>query len=179
MEELYRFPSRVFKLIIIHSIWPNPAENIGLSKLKQFMHFQECNQFFFFVNQLNDSLFVRYKEAASQPALWLQQSLNTFRESLLDLCQPNRASAHAPLERSPPHQTSTPTNDNNLNANSVLAAQTKQIMDNLMTSCVVLRIENFTLYRVTTSGKKQMPKEFISGEGVKNSRNIHNTYICV
>lgn len=108
--------------------------------------------------------FVRYKEAASQPALWLQQSLNTFRESLLDLCQPNRASAHAPLERSPPHQTPTPTNDNHLNANNVLAAQTKQIMDNLMTSCVVLRIENFTLYRVTTSGKKQMPKEFISGK---------------
>lgn len=123
------------------------------------MHLQEFNQ-------LKDFLFVRYKEAASQPALWLQQSLNTFRESLLDLCQPNRISAHAPLERSPPHQTptSTLTNDNNLSANNVLAAQTKQIMDNLMTSCVVLRIENFTLYRVTTSGKKQMPKEFISGE---------------
>lgn len=54
--------------------------------------------------------------------------------------------------------------DNHLNANNVLAAQTKQIIDNLMTSCVVLRIENFTLYRVTTSGKKQMPKEFISGK---------------
>lgn len=34
----------------------------------------------------------------------------------------------------------------------------------LMTACVVLRIEDFTLYRVTTSGKKQMPKEFVSCE---------------
>lgn len=39
-----------------------------------------------------------------------------------------------------------------------------------MTSCVVLRIENFTLYRVTTSGKKEMPKEFISGESEWRSK---------
>lgn len=32
----------------------------------------------------------------------------------------------------------------------------------LMTACVVLRIEDFTLYQVTTSGKKQMPKQFVA-----------------
>lgn len=102
------------------------------------------------------------------PALWLEQSLNVFRESLLDLYQPNRASAHAPLERSP--QNTMPSSDSNSNMNQsslAQAASTKQILDNLnklMTSCVVLRIENFTLYRVTTSGKKHMPKEFISGK---------------
>lgn len=37
-------------------------------------------------------------------------------------------------------------------------------LSKLMTSCVILRIEDFTLYRVTTAGKKQMPKEFISGK---------------
>lgn len=45
--------------------------------------------------------------------------------------------------------------------------QQKVILDNLaklMSACVILRIEDFTLYRVTTSGKKQMPKEFVSGE---------------
>ncbi|XP_037957777.1 UHRF1-binding protein 1-like isoform X2 [Teleopsis dalmanni] len=45
--------------------------------------------------------------------------------------------------------------------------QHKTTMDNLaklMSACVILRIEDFTLYRVTTSGKKQMPKEFISGD---------------
>lgn len=35
----------------------------------------------------------------------------------------------------------------------------------LMTTTVVLRMEDFTLYKVTTSGKKQALKEFIAGEG--------------
>lgn len=107
----------------------------------------------------------KYKQASAPPALWLQQSLDTFRETLLDLCQPNRSPTHAPLERQPQ------ATDNGSytpgNSNAAEAAITKQILDNLyklMTSCVVLRIEDFTLYRVTTSGKKQMPKEFISGE---------------
>lgn len=45
--------------------------------------------------------------------------------------------------------------------------QQKTVLDNLsklMSSCVILRIEDFQLYRVTTSGKKQMPKEFVSGK---------------
>lgn len=107
----------------------------------------------------------RYKQASAPPALWLQQSLDTFRESLLDLCQPNRSPMHAPLERQP--QANDNINFTNTNSNAAEAAITKQIIDNLyklMTSCVVLRIEDFTLYRVTTSGKKQMPKEFISGK---------------
>lgn len=54
----------------------------------------------------------------------------------------------------------------------------KQIIANnlakLMTSCIILRIEDFTLYRVTTSGKKQMPKEFIAG----NMSYRFNLFIC-
>jgi hypothetical protein len=34
----------------------------------------------------------------------------------------------------------------------------------LMTTCVILRIQDFTLYQVTTSKRKQMPKEFITGK---------------
>lgn len=109
----------------------------------------------------------RYKEAAVPPALWLEQSLNAFRESLLDLCQPNRPPSHAPLERSSPqHPTQNGNFTNSNKPSAAQAASTKQILDNfnkLMTACVVLRIENFMLYRVTTSGKKSMPKEFISG----------------
>lgn len=33
----------------------------------------------------------------------------------------------------------------------------------LMTTCIVIRIDDFTLYKVTTSSRKTMPKEFISG----------------
>lgn len=34
----------------------------------------------------------------------------------------------------------------------------------LMTTCIIIRIDDFTLYKVTTSSRKAMPKEFISGE---------------
>lgn len=94
--------------------------------------------------------------------------MNAFRESVLNLCQPNRTPPHAPLERSP--QQSQQQNDNisfNNGSSAAQAASKKQILDNLnklMTSCVILRIEDFTLFRVTTSGKKQMPKELISGK---------------
>lgn len=44
--------------------------------------------------------FNRYREASIPPALWLEQSLNAFKESLLNLSEPNRPSSHAPLERS-------------------------------------------------------------------------------
>lgn len=33
----------------------------------------------------------------------------------------------------------------------------------LMTTCVILKMDDFTLYKVTTSGKKQSLKEFITG----------------
>lgn len=33
----------------------------------------------------------------------------------------------------------------------------------LMTTSVILRMEDFTLYKVTTSGKKQSLREFIAG----------------
>lgn len=121
----------------------------------------------------------RYKEASIPPALWLEQSLLAFRENLLDHCQPNRAPTHQPLERTSPQTgatTNIPASDSNSNVSQSSIAQAtanKQILDNfnkLMTSCVVLRIENFTLYRVTTSGKKEMPKEFISGELCREPR---------
>ncbi|XP_061388680.1 bridge-like lipid transfer protein family member 3B [Musca vetustissima] len=153
------------------------------------------------------SHWAKYKEASSSPALWLKESLNAFREAVLNLSQPNRPSSHAPLERSTPNSpialnvsnlanmypnkqptttstgSSTPTqiysntgsagggggagSAGSGSAGSSHNYQQKSILDNLaklMSSCVILRIEDFQLYRVTTSGKKQMPKEFISGD---------------
>lgn len=37
-------------------------------------------------------------------------------------------------------------------------------LSKLMTTCAIMRIEDFTLYRVTTSGKRQFLKEFICGK---------------
>lgn len=151
------------------------------------------------------SHWAKYKEASVAPALWLKESLNAFREAVLNLSQPNRPATHAPLERSAPaspimlnasmlgsqhgagnfsNGSSTPTavggaggsgggsfGSGTASANSQLsqAAQQRSTLENLaklMSSCVILRIEDFTLYRVTTSGKKAMPKEFVSGMNV-------------
>lgn len=116
------------------------------------------------------------------PALWLEQSLNVFREAVLNLCQPNRPSSHAPLERTTPLSPQQPLSPSQLlqsqasqsgastpsnGVSSTASNANKNVLANLaklMSACAVLRIEDFTLYRVTTSGKKQMPKEFIAGE---------------
>ncbi|XP_058981537.1 bridge-like lipid transfer protein family member 3B isoform X3 [Musca domestica] len=165
------------------------------------------------------SHWAKYKEASSSPALWLKESLNAFREAVLNLSQPNRPSTHAPLERSTPNSpialnvsnlanlypskqqqqqqatttstgSSTPTQFNSNPGSAAGSAgsgpgsagsssqhsqsyQQKSILDNLaklMSSCVILRIEDFQLYRVTTSGKKQMPKEFISAQHKRKTR---------
>jgi hypothetical protein len=110
----------------------------------------------------------KYKEASVPPVLWLEQSLNSFKESLLTLSNPNRPPNHAPLERTPNPQpqsgASTPTSSQQSQTTSPVKKQVLENFSKLMTSCVILRIEDFTLFRVTTSGKKQMPKEFISGK---------------
>lgn len=33
----------------------------------------------------------------------------------------------------------------------------------LMTTCIIIRIDDFTLYKVTTTSRNPMPKEFITG----------------
>lgn len=114
---------------------------------------------------------LRYKEAAIPPALWLEQSLNTFKEALLNLSNPNRPPSHPPLGRTPNNATS-PTNltgspGSQTPPNVLNSPMKNKVLENfskLMTSCVIVKIEDFTMYRVTTSGKKQMPKEFISGK---------------
>lgn len=116
--------------------------------------------------------YFRYKEAAIPPALWLEQSLNTFKEALLNLSNPNRPPSHAPLGRTPNNVTS-PTTGSPISGqttppqtilNSPMKNKVLENFSKLMTSCVIVKIEDFTMYRVTTSGKKQMPKEFISGK---------------
>lgn len=108
----------------------------------------------------------RYREAAVPPALWLEQSLNSFKESLLNLSQPNRPPTHAPLERSPisPQKPNVSSSKSDHIDDSPTKRRVLDNLSKLMTACVIMRIEDFTLYRVTTAGKKQMPKEFISGE---------------
>ncbi|XP_032571755.1 UHRF1-binding protein 1-like isoform X1 [Drosophila sechellia] len=154
------------------------------------------------------SHWAKYKEASVAPALWLKESLNAFREAVLNLSQPNRPATHAPLERSTPaspimlsasmlgsqhgagsfsNGSSTPTaaglagvsggsagsGTACMNSQLSQAAQQRSTLENLaklMSSCVILRIEDFTLYRVTTSGKKAMPKEFVSAQHKRKTK---------
>ncbi|XP_055541328.1 bridge-like lipid transfer protein family member 3A isoform X2 [Wyeomyia smithii] len=125
----------------------------------------------------------KYKEASVPPALWLEQSLNAFREAILNLSQPNRPPTHPSLERTTnlgqqqshiPRNSATggaqtTTNSPNISGSQSAGASPmrKHVLDNiakLMCVCVIIKIEEFTLYRVTTSGNKQMPKEFIAGD---------------
>lgn len=39
-------------------------------------------------------------------------------------------------------------------------------LNKLMTTSVVMRVDDFTVYRVTTSGKKQVLKEFLCGRSI-------------
>ncbi|XP_058062707.1 bridge-like lipid transfer protein family member 3B [Anopheles bellator] len=132
----------------------------------------------------------KYREANIPPALWLEQSLNAFREAILNLSQPNRPPQHASLERTtnfgqqqqqqPPgspllgqqqqHQqrasvSSMPGTPSGTSSGAV--SPKKHVLDNLaklMCACVVMKIDEFTLYRVTTSGHKQAPKELIAAQ---------------
>jgi hypothetical protein len=103
--------------------------------------------------------------------------LNAFRETILNISQPNR-SAHAPLERTPNTQQqspSAPSTPSSVPSQVAMSPTRRNILDNLaklMCSCVIWRIEEFTIFQVTTSGKKQMPKEFIAGEFV-DPLNVH------
>lgn len=78
-------------------------------------------------------------------------------------------------QRNPPSgggtQTGTNTGVNTPNTPGSQSASTspmkKHVLDNLaklMCACVIMKVEEFSLYRVTTSGNKQMPKEFITGK---------------
>ncbi|XP_034239731.1 UHRF1-binding protein 1-like isoform X2 [Thrips palmi] len=137
----------------------------------------------------------KYKEAGSSHTQWLQEALASFRNSFLDLIESNRA-VHTPLSRSsfqdggndPSKANGTPFGVQNNefgglpeqdNARRSSQPQSPQVnpvknyvisqLAKLMTSCVILRIEDFTLYRVTTPKRKQMPKDFISAQHRRRS----------
>ncbi|KAK3865682.1 hypothetical protein Pcinc_028724 [Petrolisthes cinctipes] len=113
------------------------------------------------------------------PAEWAQTSLAQFRTLLADTLNPSRPS-HTPLSRAPPHPRhepptpphqsgggrppSTSGEEGGAGGSSphkgVVATQLRK----LMSSCCVLRVSDYCVYRVSTSRRKQAPKEFISGD---------------
>ncbi|KAK9711777.1 N-terminal region of Chorein or VPS13 [Popillia japonica] len=112
-----------------------------------------------------------YKEGEIPHTHWQSQSFSAFKTRFMDLLDRNK-SQHVPLARSnKPNATndvtSPPGSEQMLRKMISPASQVKNYISSqfskIMTTCVILRIDNFTFYKVTTSGKKQALKEFISG----------------
>ncbi|XP_001601171.2 UHRF1-binding protein 1-like isoform X3 [Nasonia vitripennis] len=126
-----------------------------------------------------------YKESATPHSQWLQQSLNSFRGQFMDLIDSGRTQ-HSPLTKTHGYGLgidkdleNREKSLNNQNQNSASQDQKKaaqhpsgnpvknyvlEQLAKLMTTCIVIRIDDFTLYKVTTSSRKAMPKEFITGD---------------
>ncbi|GLV35400.1 uncharacterized protein CBL_01450 [Carabus blaptoides fortunei] len=121
----------------------------------------------------------RYKDGSVPHTQWLNQSLSSFRSKFIDLIDKNR-SQHVPLSRSSQAQNQTnntkPLDNHSSSMQSGVSPDSAKKSSNtvknyvlkqlpkMMTTCIIVRIEDFSLYKVTTSGKKQALKEFISGD---------------
>ncbi|XP_063909988.1 bridge-like lipid transfer protein family member 3B isoform X3 [Zophobas morio] len=72
----------------------------------------------------------------------------------------------------------TPSQSPNLDQKKPVSPNQKEVkrriemqLNKLMTTCVIMRIEDFTLYKVTTSGKKQALKEFVAAQHKRKDKN--------
>ncbi|XP_046432268.1 UHRF1-binding protein 1-like isoform X2 [Neodiprion fabricii] len=129
----------------------------------------------------------KYREGATPHNQWLQQSLNAFRSQFMDLIDSTRTQ-HSPLTRSQANVTgnSAKGSSDNLEKSAQQQTQSASVQEQkktlnqpsgnpvknyvleqlakLMTTCVIIRIDDFTLYKVTTSARKPVPKEFIAAQ---------------
>ncbi|XP_021938763.1 UHRF1-binding protein 1-like isoform X4 [Zootermopsis nevadensis] len=140
----------------------------------------------------------KYREGASPHSQWLDQALAAFRNSFLDLIDQGRIQ-HTPLVRTQvaqqgPSKTGA-ASDGNYHQQHQHQAQESQRkcpttatttthgstgnpvknyvltqLAKLMTTCVILRIQDFILYQVTTSKRKQIPKEFITAQHKRKTK---------
>ncbi|KAG5322263.1 UH1BL protein, partial [Pseudoatta argentina] len=128
----------------------------------------------------------KYKENATPHNQWLQQSLSSFRSQFIDLIDSGRTQ-HSPLTRSQGNITGSAIKDskehleksNQLQNSNVTPSEQKKSqhpsgnpvknyvleqLAKLMTTCIIIRIDDFTLYKVTTTSRNPMPKEFVSAQ---------------
>uniref|UniRef100_A0A0A9WS61 UHRF1-binding protein 1-like protein n=1 Tax=Lygus hesperus TaxID=30085 RepID=A0A0A9WS61_LYGHE len=106
----------------------------------------------------------RYNEANSPHVQWLNSAQNLFKNSLLNLIQ--QSSKSTPVNKVADNDKADETHDGS-SSNSQFSDTIKNyVLSNLakvMTSCLILRVDDFTIYRVTTNNS-QVPKEFIKGD---------------
>ncbi|XP_067211489.1 bridge-like lipid transfer protein family member 3B isoform X2 [Linepithema humile] len=128
----------------------------------------------------------KYKENVTPHSQWLQQSFSSFRSQFMDLIDSGRTQ-HSPLTRSQGNVTGSSIkssgeqsekNNQSQNANVTPSEQKKsqhpsgnpvknyvlEQLAKLMTTCIIIRIDDFTLYKVTTTSRNPIPKEFITAQ---------------
>ncbi|XP_049825652.1 UHRF1-binding protein 1-like isoform X2 [Aethina tumida] len=111
----------------------------------------------------------KYNASSVPHTMWQEQSLNSFKTKFIDLIDKSQIQ-HTPLSRSNKGPNTTSPNPNQ-EPKKVPSPNQKDVrrrveiqLSKLMTTCAIMRIEDFTLYKVTTSGKKQQLKEFVCGD---------------
>ncbi|KAH1019151.1 hypothetical protein HUJ04_009015 [Dendroctonus ponderosae] len=129
-----------------------------------------------------------YNASAVPHALWQEQAFASFRNKFVELLDHNK-SQHVPLSRKPKGDQSNstvpcgPESEKSTNPSSKEVRRRLEMqLNKLMTTSVVIRVDDFTVYRVTTSGKKQVLKEFLCGDRnrmslPKEASIIHAEYI--
>ncbi|XP_078033500.1 bridge-like lipid transfer protein family member 3B isoform X4 [Augochlora pura] len=128
----------------------------------------------------------KYRENTTRHSQWLQQSLSSFRSQFMDLIDSGRTQ-HSPLTRSQGNVAVSSTKGSGENLEKSNQTQNANVFSNdqkksqhpsgnpvknyileqlakLMTTCIIIRIDDFTLYKVTTTSRNPVPKEFITGD---------------
>ncbi|CAH2055660.1 unnamed protein product, partial [Iphiclides podalirius] len=122
-----------------------------------------------------------YREAATPHSQWLSQALSSFCTSLLDALDPRTLTpsnkqghterSEAPVSNglnhkgAPAQPTSNPTPSTNTSQASPTRTRILQQLSKLMTTCLVLRIDDFTVNKVSTGSKsRESPRPLVSAE---------------
>ncbi|XP_038218728.1 UHRF1-binding protein 1-like [Zerene cesonia] len=124
-----------------------------------------------------------YREAATPHSQWLSQALSSFCGSLLDLLDPRPITPSTKTASNPErneetmpngvsHKPSAPSSNTSNAPPSHATSQASptrtrilQQLGKLMTTCLVLRIDDFTVYKVSTGSKtRESPRPLVSAE---------------
>ncbi|XP_045453508.1 UHRF1-binding protein 1-like [Melitaea cinxia] len=114
-----------------------------------------------------------YREAATPHSLWLSQALNTFCTTLLEQFETRpmtpsaKMSQNGKVEEPAGNTTASHTAPTTPTATQASPTRSKilQQFGKLMTTCLVLRIDDFTVYKVTTGSKsREAPRPLVSAE---------------
>ncbi|XP_050307973.1 UHRF1-binding protein 1-like [Anthonomus grandis grandis] len=127
-----------------------------------------------------------YNASSVPHTMWQEHALGLFKTKFMDLFLKNEMQ-HTPLSRKPKMEpqrsaTSPETPKHPSPSYKEVKRRLEFQLNKLMTTSVVMRVFDFIVYRVTTSGKKQVLKEFVSGDRnrmslPKDARIVHAEYI--